>query len=81
MEVSKHPKKWMGQPGNYGIKKIHRSKWKWKYDNSEPSGCSKGGPKREVYSNICFSQETGKISNIQPNLTSKGAVKRTANEA
>ena len=34
--------------------------------------CSKGGPKREVYSNTGLSQETIKFSNTHPNLTPKG---------
>ena len=32
-------------------------------------GCSKNSPKREVYSNTILPQETGKISNRQPNFT------------
>ena len=34
--------------------------------------CSKGGPKREVYSNTGLSQETRKFSNTHPNLTPNG---------
>ena len=37
--------------------------------------------KREVYSNIDLPQEARKILNTQPNLTPKGAGKRTANKA
>ena len=48
---------------------------------SKPLGCSKGGPKREVYSNTSLSQETRKVSTTQPNLTPKGAEERTANKA
>ena len=47
----------------------------------KPLGCSKGGPKREVYSNTSLSQETRKVLNTQPNLTPKRAGKRTANKA
>ena len=34
-------------------------------------GCSKSSSKKEVYSNTILPQETRKISNKQPNLTSK----------
>ena len=33
------------------VKKIPRDKWKWKYDDTKPMGCSKHSSKREVYSN------------------------------
>ena len=39
--------------------------------------CSKSNSKREVYSNTGLPQETRKMSNKQPNLTSKGIRKRT----
>ena len=52
-----------------------------KHDSSEPLECSKGGPQRQVYSNIGLSQETRKVSNMQPNITPKGTGKRTANRA
>ena len=35
-------------------------------------GCSKDGPKREVYSNTILSQEIRKVSNTLPNLIPKG---------
>ena len=35
---------------------------------SKSLGCSKGGPKRKVYSNTSLSQETRKVSNTQPTL-------------
>ena len=38
---------------------------------SNPMGCSKSSPKREVYSNAILPQETGKILNKQPKLTPK----------
>ena len=38
-------------------------------------GYSKSSSKREVYSNTILPQETGNISNKQPNLTPK-AIKR-----
>ena len=61
--------------------KIHGNKWKRKHNCSEPLGCNKGGPKREVYNNTDLSQEARKVLNIQPNLTPKGAGERTANKA
>jgi len=39
-------------------------------------GCSKSCSKREVYSNAGIPQEARKISNKQPNLTSKRARKK-----
>ena len=43
-------------------------------------GCSKSGPKREVYSNTGDTLRTKKNLK-QPNLTSKGTRTRTTNEA
>ena len=43
-------------------------------------GCTKGGHKREVYSNTGLPQEVRTVSSTQPNLTSKGASKRKANK-
>ena len=44
-------------------------------------GCSKSSSKREVYSNTSLPQETRKISNKQPNVTSKATrERRTKNE-
>ena len=39
-------------------------------------GCSKGSPKREVYSNTILPQETRKTSNRQPNFIPKATEKR-----
>ena len=39
-------------------------------------GCSKSSAKREVYSNTSLHQETGNISNKQPNLESKAIRER-----
>ena len=39
-------------------------------------GCSKGGPKREVYIYTILPQETRKTSNRQPNFISKTTGKR-----
>jgi len=41
----------------------------------------KNGHKREVYGNRGLIQKARKISNKHPNLTPKGARKRTRNEA
>ena len=46
------------------------------HHNPKPMGCSKSSSKREVYSNTLLSQETGKISNKQPNLTPKAIRER-----
>ena len=54
---------------------------KMKHNCSKPLKCSKGSPKREVYSNTGFSQETRKVSNTQANLTPKEARERTANKS
>ena len=43
-------------------------------------GYSKSSSKREIYSNTILLQETRKISNEQPNLTTKGTRKRRINE-
>ena len=43
-------------------------------------GHSKCSSKREVYSNTSLPQDTRKISNEQPNLTTKGTRKRKANK-
>ena len=56
------------------------TQWKWKHNGSMLSGCSKSCSKREVYSNTGLPQEARKISNKQPNLTSKGARKWTINK-
>ena len=47
-----------------------------KHDNSKPMGCSKGGSKREVYSNTTLPQETRKTLNMQPKFTPKTIGKR-----
>ena len=39
-------------------------------------GCSKSSSKREVYSNTILHQETGNISNKQPNLAPKAIRER-----
>ena len=44
------------------------------------SGCSKGGHKREVYSNPGLPKEGRKVSDTQPKLTPQRAGKRTANK-
>ena len=41
-------------------------------------GCSKSSSKRDVYSNTSLHQETGNISNKQPNLAPKAIRERRA---
>ena len=43
-------------------------------------GCNKSSSKREVHSNTGLPQETGKISNKQPNLPPKRIRKRRTNK-
>ena len=40
-------------------------------------GCNKSSSKREVHSDKCLPQETGKVSNKQPNFMSQITGKRT----
>ena len=56
-------------------------KWKWRHNSPKPVGCSKSGPRREVYSNTGLYKEVSKIWNKQPNLPPKEARKRTTNKA
>ena len=42
-------------------------------------GCSKSSAKREVYSNISLPQETGNLSNKQPNLAPEAIRERRTN--
>ena len=65
---------------NYNSKIASENKWKWKHNCPKPLGWSKGHPKRKVYSNTSLSKVIRKISNTQPNLTSKGAGQRIANK-
>ena len=58
------------------IKKYLENKWQWKHDDPKPMGCSKSSSRRQVYSNTILPQETRKISNKQPNLTSKAIRER-----
>ena len=62
------------------IKKIPRSKWQWKHDNSKPKGCSKSCSKRKAYSNTILPQETRKTSNKPPNFTPKTTGERRTKE-
>ena len=49
-----------------GNQKIPWDKWKHKYDNPKPMGCSKSSSMREVYSSTVLPEETRKISNNLP---------------
>ena len=60
---------WIAEEIEKEIKKICEDKWKWKHNDPKPMGCSKSSSKKEVYSNTMVPQETGKISNKEPNLT------------
>ena len=57
-------------------KNIPRNEWQWTHDDPKPMGCSKSSFKREVYNNTSLPQETGNISNKQPNLAPKAIRER-----
>ena len=67
---------WVNQEINE--EKIHGNKWKWKHNSPKTLGWSKIGQEREIYSNTGL-EEARNISYKQPNLTYKGASKRTIN--
>ena len=68
----------MGQPRNQRGNQEMETNKKWKHYGPKSLGCSKGGSKREVYSNTDLPYEAKKkISNKQPNITPKGATKTT----
>ena len=60
--------------------KVSQNKWKWTH-NPKPMGHSKSSPKREVHSNTGLPKEDRKISNKQPNPTSKRTRGTTTNKA
>ena len=68
---------WVNQRGN---QKILRRKSQWKHTDPKLMGCNKNSSKMEVYSNKILPQETRKISNKQPNLTSKATRERRTNK-
>ena len=70
METKQHiPEQLMGHRRNQkGNQRISQNKLKKKSTYHKPMGRSKSSAKREVYSNISLPQETGNISNKQPNL-------------
>ena len=51
---------------------------KMETQQTKTMGCSKSSCKREVYSNTILPQETGNISNKQPNLATKAIRERRA---
>ena len=65
--------------------KVEIKKYRERNDNENTTvqklGKHQSSPRREVYSNTGLLQEARKISNTQPNLTPKGARKRTTNKA
>ena len=82
MEAKKYATKqpmnhWRNQRGNL---KIPGDKWKWNHSDPKSLGYSESSSKRDVYSNTSLPQETRKMSNKEPNLTSKGARKRRTNK-
>ena len=54
---------------------------KMKHENPKSLGGSKGDHKKELHSNPGLPKEGRKVSNMQPNLIPKRAVKRIANKA
>ena len=60
-------------------KKIPWNKWKWECNIPKFMGCSKSSSKRNVCSNKSLSQETRKVSNEQPNYTSRSQKKKKKN--
>ena len=52
-------------------KKKPRDKWQSKHDNPKPKLLGKSSFKKEVYFNTVLPQETRKITNKQPHITSK----------
>ena len=64
---------WRKQRGN---KKIPRVKWQQKHDNPKPKVLSKNSSKKEPYCNTILPQETRKITNKQPYITSKATRER-----
>ena len=53
--------------------KIPRDKWQWKHNNPKSMGGRKGSSKKEIYSNKILPQETRKITNKEPNHTTKAS--------
>ena len=61
------------------IKERSKNTWreiKAKHSDTKSMGCSKSSSKRKVYSDTRPIQETRKVSNKKPNLTTKGTRKR-----
>ena len=59
---------------------VSGNKGKWTHNNPKPMGHSKGSPEREVHSDTGLPKQNRKISNQQPNLTSK-ITRGTTNKA
>ena len=69
------------QPMNHwGNQKLPIDKRKWKHNHPKPMGHSRSSPKMEVYNNKTIPQEAKKISNKQPNITTKRIRKRRTNK-
>ena len=61
--------------------KLPGNKWKWTHNNPKPMGHSKGSPEREVHRNTGLPKKERKISNKQPNPTSKKTRGTTTNKS
>ena len=62
---------WVSKDIKEEIKKVSGNKSKWMHNNQKPMGHSKGSAEREVHSNSSLPKEHRKISNKQPNPTSR----------
>ena len=69
---------WRNQRGNKKYLKTNGNKSK--INGPKPMWSRKSSSKREVYSNTVLSQDTGKITNKQPNFTSKMTRERRTNK-
>ena len=69
---------WRNQRGSKKYLKTNGNKSK--INGPKPMWSRKSSSKREVYSNTVLSQDTGKITNKQPNFTSKMTRERRTNK-
>ena len=68
---------WVNNEFKEEFLKTDGNKWKWKHSGSKPLGCSKGSPKKEVYSNTSLSQEkrSSQIHNLTLELEKEQQIK------
>ena len=72
-------KQWsMKKPMRKSENILRQGKWKWEHNTQKYTGCTKSSSEREVNSDTGLNQEIRKISNKQPNLPTKGIIKRRA---